>query len=81
MGIGIPYTLKFGREKETHEVDVEYTTMMTLLYSTLTVSLLISLFYLVFNRFKSSKTHGFILIGLYGVYTVLAFLIEYKVIE
>lgn len=59
---------------------VPYTPMMTLLFTTLMISLCISLFTFVLRRFHSSKVHGIVLLCIYVVYLTLAMLIEFKVI-
>lgn len=79
MGLGIPYSVLFIKGHKT-EVNVKHSSMIILLYTTITLSLVISLFGFILNRFKSSKVHGIMLICLYVVYMALAMMIEFEVI-
>lgn len=54
--------------------------MITLPYATLTASLAISLLIFVMGNFRSHRLHGYILITIYMIYIILAFLMEFHVI-
>lgn len=80
MGLGIPYTIMFAKGEKTSIV-VRHTHMISLLYATITTVLCFTLFSFIINRFRSTKIHGFVLIVLYSIYLLFAFLIEFHVIS
>ena len=80
IGIGLPYSYAFIA-KGFIEIELQATVMNTLLYVTLMTSLCITLVYLIFNRFHSSRLHAAILLGIYLIYLALAAMIEFKVFK
>lgn len=56
---------------------IDYTKMTTLLFATITASLVTTLVFFTVKRFKSSKIHGAILIAIYIVYIAMAVVIEF----
>ncbi|XP_054158346.1 mitochondrial sodium/calcium exchanger protein-like [Oppia nitens] len=79
MGIGIPYTvlLSSGTAKP---VTLQYTKMVTLLYSTISLSLGSTLLIMLVTKFKATKMHGIYLIGIFGTFLTMACLIEWHII-
>ncbi|XP_046916779.2 mitochondrial sodium/calcium exchanger protein [Dermatophagoides farinae] len=80
LGIGIPYTILFIRQ-QTYQIDIEYNNMITVLYVTITISLMTTtIILLAFTKFQSSRLHGLILYGIYGCFLVTAIITEMKLI-
>lgn len=79
LGLGVSYTILLGKTG-TKGIDVNYTRMLTLLYATLTISLVSTLIFFMFTKFRSKRFYGIYLIGLYVAYLVIAILMESELI-
>ncbi|XP_075677988.1 mitochondrial sodium/calcium exchanger protein-like [Dermatophagoides pteronyssinus] len=81
IGLGIPYLMLFIKNDNfSNTINIHYNHMITLPYATLTASLAISLLIFVLGNFRSHRLHGYILITIYMIYIILAFLMEFHVI-
>ncbi|XP_054155740.1 mitochondrial sodium/calcium exchanger protein-like [Oppia nitens] len=79
LGLGIPYTIMLVDEPEDG-IELVYNRMVTLLYTTISISLISSLSLFICNRFRAKKFHGIYLISIYFIYVVFAILIESEIL-
>jgi sodium/potassium/calcium exchanger 6 len=78
LGIGLPYTILLASNGES--LPLEYSRMVTLLYSTITLSLISTVLILLVNNFETKRYHGLFLITVYMTYVILAILIEMDIL-
>lgn len=78
LGFGIPYTLKLAQSGGV--MSLKWTTMIGILYGTITTTLVSTLVAMIIMRFHVKRAFGALLVLLYVIYTVVAILIEAKVI-
>ncbi|XP_075541271.1 mitochondrial sodium/calcium exchanger protein-like isoform X2 [Dermacentor variabilis] len=78
LGFGIPYTLKLAQSGGV--MSLKWTTMIGILYGTITTTLVSTLVAMIVMRFHVKRAFGALLVLLYVIYTVVAILIEAKVI-
>uniref|UniRef100_A0A131YNK2 K+ dependent na+ca2+ antiporter n=1 Tax=Rhipicephalus appendiculatus TaxID=34631 RepID=A0A131YNK2_RHIAP len=78
LGFGIPYTLKLAQSGGV--MSLQWTTMIGILYGTITTTLVSTLVAMIIMRFHVKRAFGALLVLLYVLYTIAAILIEAKVI-
>lgn len=78
LGFGIPYTLKLAQSGGV--MSLKWTTMIGILYGTITTTLVSTLVAMIIMRFHVKRAFGALLVLVYVLYTVAAILIEAKVI-
>lgn len=82
LGVGVPYTYLLARRSSaTGSIGLEYSKWVTILYVTITVSLLSTIVFLVgVTRFRSSRMHAFWLYSIYVFFLVACALAEMNII-
>lgn len=78
LGIGIPFTIYIAKNKKP--LELEYEKLITLLYASLTMILLTTIMTMTALRFQAKRWFGFVLIGMYIVFLIVAILLETNVI-
>ncbi|XP_077510882.1 mitochondrial sodium/calcium exchanger protein-like isoform X2 [Amblyomma americanum] len=78
LGFGIPYTLKLAQSGGV--MSLSWTTMIGILYGTITTTLVSTLVVMIILRFHVKRAFGACLVLVYVVFTIVAILIEAKVI-
>lgn len=78
LGVGIPYLML--TTSHPAPIQLHYTPMISLLYVTVTASLLTTLAAMFYCGFTSHRAHGYLLIGIYLTYLVFALLLEAGII-
>lgn len=78
LGFGIPYTLKLAQSGGV--MSLNWTTMIGILYGTITTTLVSTLVVMIILRFRVKRVFGACLVLVYVIFTIVAILIEAKVI-
>ncbi|TRY66936.1 hypothetical protein TCAL_07651 [Tigriopus californicus] len=78
LGIGIPFT-KALIQNGNRPISLEFNPMVMVLSASLGVALLTSFVMMPLSKFRASRTHGFVLIGLYLALLTAAIFVEFKV--
>lgn len=78
LGFGIPYTLKLAQSGGV--MSLNWTTMIGILYGTITTTLVSTLVVMIILRFRVKRVFGACLVLVYVIFTIIAILIEAKVI-
>lgn len=78
LGIGIPFTKELI-QNGNHPISLEFNPMVLVLSASLGIALMTSFLMMPLSKFKASRMHGFILIGLYLALLTGAIIVEFKV--
>uniref|UniRef100_A0A1E1X6Z5 Putative ca2+ antiporter n=1 Tax=Amblyomma aureolatum TaxID=187763 RepID=A0A1E1X6Z5_9ACAR len=78
LGFGIPYTLKLAQSGGV--MSLSWTTMIGILYGTITTTLVSTLVVMIILRFHVKRAFGACLVLVYVIFTIVAILIEARVI-